>query len=309
MQCPNCFVNIRYSERRYNQCLKCNGTYVFEPKTHPLGLTDTFFSRTVDKLSDNGKYFFTPEQFHFSLNRKQIRQNNSLVIYGFIAVFTLVAARVNSWNAAFIVAFFWICFFAYRIFFAAKTVSLKHEFHEFNYDVLQPWKSVHKKLPSHLIMHEPKKEDLKKNLRGFIVCDSQSMADFLIANKLEKNLNVSALNNVSFPKITHHRDLPVFILHDASFEGYKFVAEIERLYGNEQKIFDLGLRPFDVKEMELAIFRKKVLIAENFNDLTNAENKWLAKGFYTPLFVMKPSHLLDFISNKIERKFAEAENT
>lgn len=308
MQCPNCFVNIRASERRGNQCLKCNGTFVFEPKTHPIGLTDTYFSRTVDKLSDNGKYFFTPEQFYFAINRKQIRKNNALGIFIFVALLTFVPAVINNWKAAVIVGLFWTCFFAYRIFFASKTVSLKQEFHEFNYDVLQPWKSVHKNLPSHLIMNEPKKEDLKKNLRGFLICDSQSTANFLIANKLEKALNVSVLDNVNFPKITHHRDLPVFVLHDASFEGYKFVAEIERLYENEQKIFDIGLRPFDVKELEFAKFRKKLLITENFNDLTNEENKWLAKGFYTPLFVFKPEHLIRFVSEQIARHISATEN-
>lgn len=309
MQCPNCFVNIKASERRDNQCLKCYGTFVFEPKTHPLGLTDTYFSGTVDKLSHNGKYFFTPEQFYFSLNRKLIRKKNSLVVYIFIAVFTFIPALANGWKVVAIVALFWIVFFAYKIFFASKTVVLKQEFHEFNYDVLQPWKRVHNKPPSHLLTKKPSNEDLKKNLRGFLLCDTQSTADFLIANKLEKALGVSISNNVHFPKTKNRRDLPVFVLHDASFDGYKFLAEIERLYENEQKIFDLGLRPHDVKEFELANFRKKDSIGANISNLTNEENKWLAKGFHTPLFVIKPLHLIDFVSGKIERKFAEVENT
>lgn len=308
MQCPNCLVNIRYSERQDNQCLKCNGTFVFEPKNHPIGLTDTFFTKTVDKLSDNGKTFFTPEQFYFSLNRKQIRQNNSLVVYIIFTVFTLIPAIVTSWKIVVIAALFWICFFAYRIFFASKTVSLKQEFHEFNSDVLLPWKSVHKNLPPNLIMNKLPNENLKQNQRGFLLCDTQSTVNFLIANKLGKSLNIYVSNDVNFPRHKNSRHLPIFVLHDASYEGCKFVAEIERLYENEQKIFDLGLRPHDAKELELARFRKKLLLSQNIRSLTNEENRWLAKGFYTPLFVMKPSHLIEFVSNKIERIFAETEN-
>lgn len=308
MQCPNCFVNIRASERFHNQCLKCNGTFVFEPKTHPLGLTDTFFTKTVDKLSDNGKYFFTPEQFYFSLNRKQIRRNNSLAGYIAIAVFTFIPAIGTGWKAVVLAAVFWSCVFAYKIFVASKTVSLKQEFHEFNSDVLQPWKSVHKDLPPNLIMNKLANENLKQHQRGFLLCDTQSTANFLIANKLGKTLNIYVSNDVNFPKNKNHQHLPIFMLHDASYEGYKFAAEIERLYENEQKVFDLGLRPHTAKELELARFRKKLLLSENIRSLTNEENRWLAKGFYTPLFVMKPSHLIESVSNKIERKFLETEN-
>lgn len=308
MQCPNCFVNIRASERRGNQCLKCNGTFVFEPKTHPLGLTDTFFTKTVDKLSDNGRYFFTPEQFYFSLNRKQIRQNNSLAVYIFFAFITFILAIGGGWKAVGLAAIFWVCVFAYRIFVASKTASLKREFHEFNSDVLQPWKSFHKNLPPHLIMKKLTNENLKQHQRGFLLCDTQSTVNFLIANNLGKTLNIYISNDVNFPKHKNSRHLPIFILHNASYEGYKFVAEIERLYENEQKVFDLGLRPHNAKESELARFRKKLLISQNINGLTNEENRCLAKGFYTPLFVMKPTHLIEFVSNKIERIFAETEN-
>lgn len=308
MKCPNCLAEIKYKERSNNRCTKCRGTFVFEPKANSLGLTDAYFLRTVEKLGDNGKFFFTPEQFYFALHRKQLRAKNSLAGFVFLAAFTLIPAFIASRIIAAVIALFWICFFVYRFFFASKAVSPKMEFSEFNYDVLQAWKRVHKTLPPNFLTGKAESKFPVENPRGFLLCDAQSTANFLIANDLENSLNVLISSDADFPKNKFPAKSPIFVLHDASFDGFKFVAEIERIYADERKIFDIGLRPHEAKELEIAQFRRKNLIGANIDSLTNEENKWLEKGFYAPLYVLKPLHLLKMTTNKIKRKFAETEN-
>ena len=308
MKCPNCFADIKYKERRNNQCPKCFGTYVFEPKTHPLGLTDDYFSRTVDKLSDNGEIFFTLEQFHFALNRKKIRQSDLTVLFVIVAIFTSVIAFFIFGIAAILLVLFWMSFFIYRFFYKEKTVAVRQTLPEFKTEVLQPWKTAHKSLPPHLIVKTIDGANLKDKLRGFLLCDTNSTATFLIANKLEKSLGLSVSNDVDFPRRKHRTDLPIFVLHDASREGYEFAERVKRIYESEREIFDIGLRPNDAKVFELPVFRQKIASRINVIELTTEENLWLNKGFYTPLFVLKPSRLLEFVTDKIERKFVSNES-
>lgn len=306
MQCPNCFADIKFRERRSNQCLKCNGTFVFEPKTHPLGLTDAYFSKTVDKLSDGGKIFFTPEQFHFALSRKAIRQSGALGLFIVLAVLTFVPAIYNNWIAGVFVGSFWLIVLIYKIFYSPKVAVFPQPLSAFDDLVLQPWKNKHKNLPPRLITKNVEDKNLKDKLRGFLLCDSQSTANFLIANNLEKNLNLSVSNSVDFPKNKNRRNLPIFVLHDAGFNGYKFLEQIEQIY--ETGIFDIGLRPNDVKRFDLTVFRSNAAGEINMPELTNEENKWLNKGLFVPLFVMKPAHLIEFVTDKIERRFIKHEN-
>lgn len=309
MKCPNCFADIRYSERRNNQCPKCFGSYVFEPKTHPLGLTDDYFSRTVDKISDNGKIYFTPEQLYFALTRKQNRKNDLDGFLLVVAIITIALAVCNGLIAvALIVGLFWAIFFTYRKFYAGKVIKLPQTFSDFDESVLQPWKMAHKKLPPHLITKKTDSEEFKKKLHGFLICDSNDAATFLNANKMDEKFNLFITKDFQNPRINSRTDLPIFVLHDAGARGYEFAEQIKKLYENDREVFDIGLRPNDVKVFELPIFRAKFPNQVNTPELTIEENKWLDKGFYTPLYVLKPSHLIEYVSGKIERRLAKTES-
>lgn len=309
MKCPNCFAEIKYKERVNNQCTKCKGTFVFEPKTHPLGLTDTYFSKTVDKLSANGTIFFTLDQLRFAVSRKRIRQSGANGGFVVIAVFTFIPAVYNNWKIAVAVFLFWACFFVYRIFFRTKIVSLKQSATEFETFVLKPWEKAHKNSLSHLIGKDWEGKDLKKDLRGFLLCDSPDAANFLVANKTDKNFRLHVSTELQLPKRRNRLDLPIFVLHDASNSGYAFFEKAEKLYEQNTEIFDIGLRPQDVKRLELAIFREPNPAGVNIKRLTNEENKWLGKGFYTPLFALKPAHLLRFMNERIERNLPAIEKS
>lgn len=309
MKCPNCLAEIKYKERSNNQCTKCRGTFVFEPKAHPLGLTDTYFSKIIDKLSANGTIFFTLDQLRFAANRKRMRQSGADGGFAVIAVVSMIAAVLTGWKIAAGVFLFWLCFFVYRVFFTTRTVSLKQSETEFRLFVLEPWERVHRDSLSHLIRKNLEGDALKKDLRGFLLCDSRELMNFLIANDAEKNLGLNVSTDLQLPKIKNRLDLPIFVLHDASIDGCKFFEKAESLYEQNAEIFDIGLRPRDVEQFELPVFREKNPANVTLKRLTEKENIWLNKGFYAPLFVLKPAQLIRFVNEKIERKFPSDETS
>lgn len=309
MKCPNCFAEIKYRERSNNQCTKCFGTFVFEPKTHPLGLTDTYFSKTVDKLSANGTIFFTLEQLQFALNRKKFRQADTFPFFFVVAIVTTILTFAFLASFGVFVASFWTIFLVYKKLNPTKTVSIKQTLSDFYDEVLMPWKKVHDKSPTHLITKNFENEDLKNALQGFLLCDQKSTVNFLLANNLEKILRVSITDEIDLPQRKNRLDLPIFVLHDANIEGYKFFEKAEKLYERNTKIFDIGLRPQDVKQFELLIFREPNPSGVNIRHLTDEENKWLTKGFYTPLFVLKPAPLLRFVNERIKRNLPTIEKS
>lgn len=309
MKCPNCLAEIKYRERSNNKCTKCDGTFVFEPKTHSLNLTDTFFSKTVDRLSANGTIFFTLEQFQFALNRKRFRQADSFPFFFVVAILTTILTFVFLAPFGVFVIIFWTIFLVYKKLTSTVTVEMKQNLSEFYDDVLMPWKRVHTFSPSNLITGNFENEDLGNSLQGFLLCDKKSTVNFLLANKTESFLRVSITDEIDLPQIKNRPDLPVFVLHDASIDGYKFFEKAEKLYEKNTEIFDIGLQPNDVKQFDLEIFREPNPASVNIGHLTDEENKWLARGFFTPLCAVKPEKLLRSVAAQIKRKLPSIEKS
>ena len=108
MQCPKCFADVKYKERSNNVCSKCYAHFAFEPKTHPLQLTDKYFLKVVEKLSNNDKLFFTPQQLQFAVSRKKLKSNSLVISLIIIAFVTTIVAIFIYPLAAIAVAFIWI---------------------------------------------------------------------------------------------------------------------------------------------------------------------------------------------------------
>ena len=96
MICPHCNQSIKYKERSNNTCSNCNKEFAFEPKTHPLLISDKYFSTVVEKLSYNGNLFYTSEQLHFAVSRKKIKSGSNIIGLIILAVITTFIALVIS---------------------------------------------------------------------------------------------------------------------------------------------------------------------------------------------------------------------
>ncbi len=309
MICPHCTQIIKYKERSNLICSKCRKEFAFEPKIHPLQLSDAYFSNVVSKLSKNDNLFFSSQQLQFALSRKKIK--NSLSVFWLLipAIITTIIAGFIYFPTAILIFLFWtflIIFLAIR---AKKYISLPQDFAHFDSFVLDRWKAIYGKYPDKLILKNSIPDNFNPESKGILICQEDDIAMCLIANHAVKDLaiiaNLNSLNNL----LQKNGALPVYVLHNASSDGYQFFEKVKVKFSSRTKVFDIGLRPQTVIKSNLMKFREPIEIS-TFNNLTAEENQWLNAGYYTPLFTLRPEKLIQYVTKQIENraKFIAAEN-
>ncbi len=302
MQCPHCKANVTRKERSGNVCSKCYQEFAFEPKQHPLGLNDLRFQRTVAKISENDKLYFTSSQLQFALSRKRLNSNTTIIFLVVLAIVTSIITLAFYSPAIVVVIPLWIILIIAKMIYSKKKVSLPQTFDEFETSVLNRWKSVHKKYPSKLIVEKFANRDSHQDLRGILLCETEDTVNFLLANQINTDLGLAILTQLKSEIFRNRSDLPVFVLHDASIEGWNFAQQIKAQFGHQRQVIDLGLRPQTAFKSKLTKFRQTAVNIRHNNNLTAEENTWLKQGFYTPLFVMKPAQLIKYVTNQVGQK-------
>ena len=299
MICPHCSQSITYKERSNNQCSKCYKEFAFEPKTHPLLLTDKYFSKVVEKLSDNGKLYYTPQQLMYAVSRKKMKSTSMVIIIVVLAVVTSIIAAAIFFPLLVFVIPFWIIVILAQIFYFGKFVSPPQSLEKFEASVIYRWRSIYVISPEKLIIEKPRQTFASLNLRGILFCETEEMASFIIANQLNIKYGVNVVYdlNSNLPD-----NLPIYVLHDATSEGVGLFERVKTHFGTKRKVINLGLRPASVINSKLTVFREKNYADNNFGSLTSAEKKWLKKGHYTPLFVLRPAQLIKYLDKQFERK-------
>lgn len=330
MQCPKCFADIKYKERSNNQCSKCNARFAFEPKTHPLKLTDTYFSKVVEKLDNNGKLFFTPQQLQFAVSRKKMKSAGWFIvliifaivstIIGCVVLFNIIAQVLSDFKQEALVIIclmlgismilFWIgLIFAVKKFYK-PVVSLPQSPVEFENRVLADWRGVYGKLPPKLVMNFPMQE-IFHDLKGILLCENRDAAMCLAANQVDKNLGLAIVFQAqkAVELIQKHGKLPIYVLHDASIDGVYFSEKAKQQIGNQTPIIDIGLRPQNLLKSNFPKMRENGLNANHLSSLTAEEKDWLNKGYYVPLYVLRPEKLIQYVQKHIQKKDQLIEQT
>jgi hypothetical protein len=307
MICPRCSQSITYKERNNNQCSKCYKEFAFEPKTHPLLLTDKYFLKTVEKLSDNGKYSYTPDQLQMALSRKKLKGKGAMVVIVILAIVTSIIAGVVFAPLLIFAIPFWIVVIVAQQFYFRKFVAPPQTFPEFDRSVIYRWKEVYGEFPKNMIVGNPSlKHQTRDPLRGILFCETRDTANCVVANQLNLKLGLAVFTDASSDPVQMRADLPVYVLHDAGGEGYEFLEKIRQHFGVGRQIIDLGLRPRSVMNSKLLRFRQQSYTRNDFSGLTPAEVKWLYQGYYTPLAVLRPAQLFHYLTKQIERRSKQA---
>ncbi len=312
MICPHCKQSVTYKERHYNICSNCNKEFAFEPKTHKLQLSDAYFSNVVKKLSNNDKLFFTPQQLQFALSQKKIKNSFSVYWLFIPAIITTIVAIVisanfvfvNSINSLFaggIIFSLWMIFIPLLVRYRKMNFSLPQAFIEFESDVLHRWKQIYGKYPDKLLVNYSPPGDFNFDLKGVLICDQREIGRCLIANHAAKNLAIVADLNQLNDLLQKRGVLPIYVLHDASRDGYQFFEKLKQQFGQHTRVFDLGFRPQAVMKTNLLKFREPGT-RQNFKSLTAEENKWLNDGYYTPLFALRPEKLIQYVTRQMENR-------
>lgn len=324
MICPHCNLSLRYRERSNYKCSKCNQGYAFEPRTDLPKLSDLRFRKAAVKMSQSNKLYFTFGQLLHFLSRRNLKSNYGagaissalLVIFFGLFFFSIWIGFAAAFAAAvlFAVAAFAVGFVLKK----RATVSLLQNTAQFKKLIAARWLKVYQTLPPTLIADDYAFDNVDlDHARGFLICREPEILMCLAANQVHHNFGLILINpwsqNQNSNPFRRSPELPIFVLHDASFDGYewkhKFIAEY---LGNqpESRIFDIGLRPNQAIKLELLRLRRgrvgsreMQVYARSLTELTAEEKAWLTAGYHAPLLALTPAQLINLVARSVARRY------
>ena len=150
-----------------------------------------------------------------------------------------------------------------------------------------------------------------------IICDSDEIAQFLIANNVHFENNCAILSISGYPQsifdtviemLRRNTDLKVYALHDANPAGVSLVHQLRtspNWFANQQvTIFDLGISPRQILETRDMFVQQSPTMAQSARQLpdtvrqglTAEELAWLDAGYFVELESFTPQRLLRVVN-------------
>jgi len=189
---------------------------------------------------------------------------------------------------------------------------------------LQRWQRVNgtleKLLPSPRQEALPASIDPEVSAYSFdraIICDSDEIAQFLIANNVHFENNCAILSINGYPQsifdtviqmLRRNADLKVYALHDANPAGVGLVHQLRtspNWFANQEvTIFDLGISPRQILETRDMFVQQSQTMAQSASQLPDAvrqgltakELAWLDAGNFVELESFRPQKLLRVVN-------------
>lgn len=150
-----------------------------------------------------------------------------------------------------------------------------------------------------------------------IICDSDEIAQFLIANNVHFENNCAILSISGYPQsifdtviqmLRRNADLKVYALHDANPAGVSLVHQLRtspNWFANQAvTIFDLGISPRQILETRDMFVQQSQTMAQSARQLPDAvrqgltakELAWLDAGNFVELESFRPQKLLRVVN-------------
>ena len=150
-----------------------------------------------------------------------------------------------------------------------------------------------------------------------IICDSDEIAQFLIANNVHFENNCAILSISGYPQsifdtviemLRRNADLKVYALHDANPAGVSLVHQLRtspNWFANQQvTILDLGISPRQILETRDMFVQQSQTMAQRARQLpdvvrqglTAQELAWLNAGYFVELESFTPQKLLRVVN-------------
>ena len=150
-----------------------------------------------------------------------------------------------------------------------------------------------------------------------IICDSDEIAQFLIANNIHFENNCAILSISGYPQsifdtviemLQRNADLKVYALHNANPAGVGLVHQLRtssNWFANQQvTIFDLGISPRQILETRDMFVQQSQTMAQSARQLPDAvrqgltaeELAWLDAGSFVELESFTPQRLLRVVN-------------
>jgi hypothetical protein len=152
-----------------------------------------------------------------------------------------------------------------------------------------------------------------------VVCESDDIAQMLIANNFHFENNCAILSIGGYPQnifdvtmqmLRRNPDLKVYLLHDCTIAGMGLLQQLQQseewFKDGNVTVIDAGLRPSQVmaaKDMFIqsstAAQQAKYLKSSQFPDLSQSEVDWLVAGTYVELASFTPQQLIQVLNRGI----------
>lgn len=273
MICPHCGENLLYRERAWRKCSKCKQPFALEPKTNLLGLHDVRFRTLTQKLSEDGRLFYTADQLRHQASRKKLAATKYAPIRNLIVstigmlIFCVILGYIlqEAFSSVLGVLAGFVLFlagFGRAAYQALQPQRLPMDLKKFNRDVLERWQKIYNQPPPGLadaarLRQMTHSQADPAHLRAVLACPLRDVLDCLRANEIPSRLQLGLLptqgpftpaEEAILAVLRQQTDMPLLLLHDADPEGCllrKTVIPSLRLLSYHH-IVDLGLRPAQV---------------------------------------------------------------
>lgn len=324
---------MREREAESGKCKQCKHQFVFDPRRTTGDLfNDKLFERSLTLISVNNTLKFTPGQYHYFLNRMKAISGPEggvgCLVYGFAILMWFMSTAGGHWQLGLafgiglsIIATLllpqvqrklgWISPRQVRVFMNTSRLAFER------------WEKVNGAVAS--LLPEPSKTlprgDVAKELLDYsfdrvVVTETDSIAQFLIANNFHFENNCAVLSINKYPSnlfetvmmmLRNNPELKVYALHNCSVEGVKLPdrlrSEPDWFKDQPVQIIDLGLLPRQVMgrrafvEFDAANKRAFSSLPETMKKtLTDKELRFFEEGNMVALESITPRALLRMVS-------------
>jgi len=278
MKCPHCLADLKYRDRRDGKCAKCRRPFALEPRGDVLGMSDLRLHRLAERLSDQGKCWYTAAQLGHAAVRNRIRRKpqfdlrDRMLVIGIVAIMVLVSLFVSLFIEP--VRIFSCIAFLVMIMLGISTARQYLEFSKpplygflpvlerFEERYVVPWERIHGILPGRVTTQEAmvlRRFQLPSSqVRAVLASPVADVLDCLRANGLPQRLGLALINpdqpasadEAIIALLRSRPRLPLLLVHDASVTGCLLPALLPARWGlaPNHRIIDLGLRPRHVQQ-------------------------------------------------------------
>lgn len=338
MKCIRCDTDNNLSDRNLNRglCKNCRHPFVFEPAImEGVKLTDQFFANAIQYVSADNSLYFTPKQLFYLLRKRlyktpKLNQFSAGVIFG---LFILLYIEIVFFKEH-------LGYFVYSLFVIGVTLNLIYRILKsgnsridaLNEEQLQEWLNAWLQvndIPKLLSFASaaPSLTPVNSDISAYsfdraIICDTDAIAQFLIANNFHFENNCAILSITGYPQsifdtvmqmLRRNPELKVYAIHDANPSGVSLVHRLRTspdwFANSNVTIYELGLLPRQIssnRNLFVQISKEsaqqaKQLPAPVRESLSPNELKWLEKGKYLALESFSPRRIIRILNQGIIR--------
>jgi hypothetical protein len=320
--CPHCQKNFLRKERPNNTCSHCRRTYALDPKTNLLGLSDLRVRRIVDKVTQGGRIAVTPDQLWYALSRRHLEKGTFApgcagasffagLVVGVFGIFTgFVFLALTSCALLLVSAGFALA----RAAGAGRGFPVMSRA-AFRSEALAPWRHVYGGLPPGVVDDAPPVPSQARTRApsgvepgAVLLCPDRSITAFLNADGLPARYGIALAEDLDAARALPTGG-PVIVLHDADAHGELLVRRVRASLG-QRTVIDAGLPLRTVRGLAQAVpyrdkqgkpDRETMALLTELSEFTEAELKWLGKGWRFPLVGMPPARLLAAVNRVAEQ--------